>query len=363
MLDQLLGRSYVFLFQDSSLTPPLLTTFRPAVVNLKPLIRQLPSGMDEASLRYLFQERVVLQRILTTPQLRLSREEVLGILSGEGARLDSLIRTGLLSVYQDHITPGPILVNLIQFSGEHGTTVVYELLELSLRQLTESIRLLPPASDPVRRRQAAQKTYQLLLTVHIRAEAVYSAFQEGQLKDLSTEDLKEEFLNAAAFLRGVLLHSSQHPEWEETQWTLISWLEEAAQGLKDPIISEREEKLRALQQLQGEAFINQTNLPEILREQPFLQIQEGVVVVPWPSLPEFSSDHQTDLTPEFETVQEDIESWKKSGLHLLAWIQSSSDPDESMAAFSRMVAIWADKITWKKSETGAFWEAWPSGSS
>lgn len=321
--------------------------------------------MDELSLRLLFQERVALQRLLNSPRLSLDREELLGILSGEGSRLDSLIKAELLSVFQDRLQPGPLLINLIQFSGSNSKQISLSLWRLAFTQLTESVHTLPPVSQPEHRYIHGQRVFQLLLVLQSRAEGVYSAFKEGILQDVSADMLRTEFLDAAAYLRGVQIHSSRYPEWEETQWALISWLEGAGTSVTEADLSERERKLLDLEGLTNQQLLAQTNLAEILQKDHFLQIQEGIVVVPWPALPNASDKKLDPPIPsgEFIATMEDMEAWQRSGLHLMAWVESSTEGTEIMSEFSRLVATWADQITWKKNESGAFWEAWPVASS
>ena len=318
--------------------------------------------MDETFLRLLFQERQILQRILFDPEFRLQRQDVLSFFSGDGNRLDALVRADLLRSDGETLRPGSELVNLIQFGFRKNKRIAYEVWKVAEKQLFSALETMPPVTEVSARNEVGKIVYEHLMVLQVRSEDLYIAFQENLIPDMDASDLSAEFRLVAERLRKVLFRSSSFPDWEVSQQTLITWLEDRAGNMKQTKGDLRLEKLQRLNDLSADHLDTHSNLTQLIQEEPFLPLGNGITVLPWP-MPPAPQSADFPETPSFSsssTENHEYSQWRLSGLHLMEWVETSFPEEEIMNMFSRLLSTWTDHITWRKNTSGTFWEAWPS---
>lgn len=318
--------------------------------------------MDKAFIRLWFQERQVLKNILSSPELRLDREEVLRLVSGEGIRLDELVRADLLSIDGDYLSPGYALLSLLQFGRNKQNEMAFPLWKMAIEQLHDAAMEGAATANLATREINGQRVYELLIVVKMRSEALYMAVQEHPQPPIDTTELSMEFLALASRLRDYLIRSSSFPLWEKTQTTLISWLEEKASAISGPTKDPRILKLQQFDRLSEEEMAEHINLNSLLQTESMMQIERALTIMPRAFLPNQSSVGSffpQSATPSFLKVG-DFERWRESGLHLYAWVQSRTPAEKSIEMFSFLMSAWADRIDWRTHESESYWEGWPS---
>lgn len=327
--------------------------------------------MSQKNWKLLFQEKALFLKLMAIDAGKLTRQEALGLVQGEGRRLDELVREGWILILDEEIFPGAGLM-LVQQFGEASLLELMPIWEMSCDQLLRTIAVMENAESLPLREQAGALVFDRMLLTRSWAFLLHAAILQESLSE--AEVVAVEFESLATSLRSVILRSSGFPEWEMVHWQLIDFLEERASYLRlsdQGNASERLQKLKTISRLRREELPLATNLESIVASGDFLLLHKKLGIVSWPFFPsqekiQPSAQHVANVQFEAHELSTEnfIPEWRASGTDLLSFLDEKATErnltqEEKLHTFSRILAESGEGIMWKKDSSGKKWEVWP----
>lgn len=328
--------------------------------------------MSQKNWKLLFQEKAFFLNLLESDSGILSRSEALGLLQGDGRRLDALVRSHWVLIIEDRVWPGPALVLASEFPTHPSVSEASTQWEILCQQLWKDVGEMARSQDLDQRSRAGSRVFQ-----HLRSVRSWSFFLHAIVIQNQPEEsarIAEAFEVVAARLRQATIRSSQFPAWEAAQWEVIDALEEQARALRVPAAAstdKRVQKLSAMTALTEEQLTQETNLKALVDSGDFLLLHKKLGIVAWPFVPSVEGNATSEpsissFLVEQKHVQPDQlrERWKASGKHLQAFLEEYAQEtalpeEEKLHLFSRILAESGEEIIWEKDATGKRWEVWP----
>ena len=333
--------------------------------------------------KVLFQERSLLTALLTSPVGRLSRAEALGYVNLEGARLDALVRGGVLFWNGEEICLGAGLLLLRgQDESQHSAFLWGQWLShwaqantlAAAMEAAEDLHQRTTQGALIHRCLAELRSWTHLLELSLNKSLLLST--AGQ-PDPST--ISSQFSRAAKVLQAWVIRSAAYPAWEQEQIALQEDLEAAAHRLEGlDLHAEADPRLRKVETLlrmTPNDLVAQTNIGDILAEGHFLALHNQLTVVVHPDLlpggqavqasSPMASGSSSSLSVHPDQIADLVMAWQASGTDLysflLTYSPTASFPQaQRMDLFGKILKRASGAIWWKKSVDGNIWEVWPS---